>query len=238
MACARVGWPRCSRGTTPWAGRGHITVHSNPRAITQRTPQHDPHWPEKSPRSPKGLAHQVHQAKTKPLRSRFYNNQLQCRLSAIDLPCAIHHGKSPQVAIFPVRTFFTSSRLRREAAPPGAAGAVVRVEVRDLRRRLVAAGWCSWGQPDPGGAGEGGSSPDKAGTCQYCQMGRSGERGGKEYERNRCCYVLDVDTGSNLADLGRARRCLRERRQPKTGYGLEQLVLNDQFGLPEAKVRG
>jgi len=33
------------------------------------------------------------------------------------------------------------------------------VEVRDLRRRPVAAGRWSWGQPDPGGAGEGGSSP-------------------------------------------------------------------------------
>jgi hypothetical protein len=34
----------------------------------------------------------------------------------------------------------TDQKLRREAAPSGAAGAVVRVEVRDLRRRLVAAG--------------------------------------------------------------------------------------------------
>ncbi|MDQ6949164.1 MAG: hypothetical protein M3256_23625, partial [Actinomycetota bacterium] len=30
----------------------------------------------------------------------------------------------------------------------------------------------SWGQPDPGGAGEGGSSPDKAGTCPHCQRAR------------------------------------------------------------------
>ena len=53
------------------------------------------------------------------------------RLDAVEYRC-----RDPDV----VRTFFTSSRLRREAAPPGAAGAVVRVEVRDLRRRLVAAG--------------------------------------------------------------------------------------------------
>jgi hypothetical protein len=35
---------------------------------------------------------------------------------------------------------------------------------------LVVARQRSWGQPDPGGAGEGGSSPDDAGTGQYCQM--------------------------------------------------------------------
>jgi hypothetical protein len=41
----------------------------------------------------------------------------------------------------------------------------------------------SWGQPDPGGAGEGGSSPDKAGMCQYCQMvrvRRAGSKGARE----------------------------------------------------------
>jgi RNA-directed DNA polymerase len=30
----------------------------------------------------------------------------------------------------------------------------------------------SWGQPDPGGAGEGGSSPDNAGACWHCQTVR------------------------------------------------------------------
>jgi len=39
-------------------------------------------------------------------------------------------------------------------------GAVVRAEVRDLRLRPVAAGRWSWGQPDRGGAGEGGSAED------------------------------------------------------------------------------
>jgi hypothetical protein len=34
----------------------------------------------------------------------------------------------------------------------------------------VVAGQRSWGQPDPGGAGEGGSSPDNAGTGQYRHM--------------------------------------------------------------------
>jgi len=34
-----------------------------------------------------------------------------------------------------------------------------RVEVKDLRRRAVAAAWRSWGQPEPGGTGEGGKQP-------------------------------------------------------------------------------
>jgi len=33
------------------------------------------------------------------------------------------------------------------------------MEVRDLRRLAVAAAGWSWGQPDPGDAGEGESSP-------------------------------------------------------------------------------
>jgi hypothetical protein len=41
----------------------------------------------------------------------------------------------------------------------------------------------------PGGAGVGGSSPDKAGTRQHCQMGGIGERDGEEYERNQRQYV-------------------------------------------------
>jgi hypothetical protein len=31
----------------------------------------------------------------------------------------------------------------------------------------------SWGQPDPGDAGEGGSSPDNDGTGWYCQTARA-----------------------------------------------------------------
>jgi hypothetical protein len=42
---------------------------------------------------------------------------------------------------------------------------LIREEVRGLLRWPVAAGWRSRGQPDPRGGGEGGSSPDKAGTC-------------------------------------------------------------------------
>ena len=51
-----------------------------------------------------------------------------------------------------------------------------------------------------------GSALTKPGRASTARWGGSGERGGKEYARNRRCYVLDFDTGSNLADLGRARR--------------------------------
>ena len=44
-----------------------------------------------------------------------------------------------------------------------------RMEVRYLRRQVVAAAGRSWGQPDPGDAGEGGSSPDNAGTRRHCR---------------------------------------------------------------------
>ena len=49
------------------------------------------------------------------------------------------------------------------------------MEVRYLRLWAVAAARGSWGQPDPGGAGEGGSSPDKAGVDR------------EEYVRSRRC---------------------------------------------------
>jgi hypothetical protein len=84
------------------------------------------------------------------------------------------------------------------------------VEVRDLRRCPVTAGRCSWGQPDPGGAGEGGSGPDKAGTCQYCQMGRVRRAWRRGVREEPASYVLDIHTGSNLADRGRARRVLAQ----------------------------
>jgi hypothetical protein len=44
------------------------------------------------------------------------------------------------------------------------------VGVKDLHLWAVAAACRSWGQPESGGVGEGGSSPDKAGVRQHCQM--------------------------------------------------------------------
>jgi hypothetical protein len=45
--------------------------------------------------------------------------------------------------------------------------------VSDLRRLAVVAVGVNWRQPDPGIAGEGGSSRDKVRPVQYCRMGRS-----------------------------------------------------------------
>src|SRR5215469_2930684 len=95
-----------------------------------------------------------------------------------------------------------AARLRRTAQR----GAVVRVEVRDLRLRLVAAGRCSWGQPDPGGAGKGGSSPDKAGTCPVLPDGAGPASVAERSTRGTGAVTsFDFDTGSNLADRGRER---------------------------------
>ena len=44
-----------------------------------------------------------------------------------------------------------------------------RMEVKRLHPRPVAAGWESRGQPGPGDAGSGGSSPDNDGTGRHCQ---------------------------------------------------------------------
>jgi len=49
---------------------------------------------------------------------------------------------------------------------------VFRTEVRDLCPLVVAAGW-SWRQPEPGVAGEGGSSLDKVASAWDCRMGRA-----------------------------------------------------------------
>jgi hypothetical protein len=56
----------------------------------------------------------------------------------------------------------------------------IRVGVRDLHRRAVAAG--RW-QCDPGEAGEGGSSPDNDGTGRYCQAARAWLARQKAYVR-------------------------------------------------------
>jgi hypothetical protein len=42
---------------------------------------------------------------------------------------------------------------------------------------------------DPGGAGEGGSSPDNAGTCQYCQMVRVRQVGRRGIREEPMCDI-------------------------------------------------
>src|SRR5882757_8394945 len=49
------------------------------------------------------------------------------------------------------------------------------------------------------------SGPDGLGRASTARWCGSGERDGEEYARNRRFTSLRWDTGSNLADLGRAR---------------------------------
>ena len=56
--------------------------------------------------------------------------------------------------------------MRREAL-------YVRMEVRDRHRLAVAAAGRSWGQPEPGIGGEGGSSPDKVAAARHYRTGRA-----------------------------------------------------------------
>ncbi len=52
----------------------------------------------------------------------------------------------------------------------------------DVHHRPVAAGRRSWGQPDPGDAGKGGSSLDNDGTDRPARLSGPGKQGGTEYE--------------------------------------------------------
>ena len=54
----------------------------------------------------------------------------------------------------------------------------------------------------PGWVGAALTKPGRARTARWCG---SGERDGKEYERNPRYYVSQASTGLNLADLGRER---------------------------------
>ncbi len=49
----------------------------------------------------------------------------------------------------------------------------LRMEVRDRPSPRRRSGGADWRQPDPGVAGEGGSSLDKVASAQYCRMGRA-----------------------------------------------------------------
>jgi hypothetical protein len=50
------------------------------------------------------------------------------------------------------------------------------------------------------------SGPDKAGTCQYCQMTRVRRAGWKGVRKEPAFTSLKARTGSNLVDMGRERR--------------------------------
>jgi transposase IS4-like protein len=71
----------------------------------------------------------------------------------------------------------------------------------------------SWGQPDPGSAGEGGSSPDNDGTGRYCQTVRVRlARPVGVTEVNQWWKPRNRSAGSNLVDPGRCAVRERSRR--------------------------
>jgi RNA-directed DNA polymerase len=84
-------------------------------------------------------------------------------------------GRQRRLGIATVRDRVVQAALKLVLEPVFEADCVPRGAdlpggVQDLTGLLSQQGLRSWGQPDPGGAGEGGSSPDEAGTRQDCQM--------------------------------------------------------------------
>lgn len=76
--------------------------------------------------------------------------------------------------------------------------------MKGLRRRAVAAARRSWGQPEPGSAGEGGSSPDNGETGRHHQM--AWVRLARQKGATKVIQWLNPlkrDTDSNLVDMGR-----------------------------------
>jgi len=67
-------------------------------------------------------------------------------------------------------------------------------------RRPVAAGRWSWGQPEPGDAGAGRSSPDNDETAQDCQMGRV--RQARRWVGYRASLTRDVGARSRARRVG------------------------------------
>ena len=77
------------------------------------------------------------------------------------------------------------------------------------------------------------SGPDKAGTCQYCQMVRVRRAGWKGVRKEPVFTSLKARTGPNLADMGR-ERCAPVR----TGGELLWLAFNDWSGDHGEVLRG
>src|SRR4051795_13630443 len=106
------------------------------------------------------------------------------------------------------------------------------MEMKGLRRRAVAAAGRKLGQPDPGSAGEGGSSPEDGEADRHCQtVQRSLSETEGVTRVNQWLNPLKSETGSNLVDVGRTaahavgsgcRRGLRNRRNAVGGEATEE----------------
>jgi hypothetical protein len=101
----------------------------------------------------------------------------------------------------------------------------------------------SWGQPDPGDAGEGGSSPDKAGTCRHHQTVRAWQAKTDRWTKGTSDgtpYILE--TGSNLVDLGRAATSAsRNSRRQAALSSIQEVDGGGRGGIcvcPTARCRG
>src|SRR5690349_10534238 len=94
-----------------------------------------------------------------------------------------------------------------------------------MKLRAACPGWCRGGWQ---------AALTKPGHSSTARWGGSGERGGKEYARNRRFTSLKARTGSNLADMG------RERRAPARhdGRGTPGLAFNGWPGGHGEVLRG
>jgi len=80
-------------------------------------------------------------------------------------------------------------------------------------------------------AGRAGAALTKPGRASTARWRGSGERGGKEYARNRRFTSFIWDTGSNLVDMGRAQRA----PLPFGGGGNFREVYESRTGRPRGK---
>ena len=103
----------------------------------------------------------------------------------------------------------------------------------------VAAACGSWVQPEPGDAGEGGSSPDNDGTGRYYQTVRVRQprRAGVRVQKP-VVEPLKSRTGSNLVDAGRIAMHARSRATPKPFNRDGGEAIGKACGVPMAMLQG
>ena len=124
--------------------------------------------------------------------------------------------------------------LRREALS-------VRVEVRDLACGLSQQVAVAEGSLIRVVAGRAGAALTKPGRPSTARWGGSGERGGKEYARNRRFTSFNRRTDSNLVDTGRAQRAplpVRRRELPGGIAKPYREAMGKACGVPMAMLLG